>query len=467
MGMSKLKSRKNLTHRFFKKGWLSGFFPFEFFEKLKRNQIISKGSLVIFFLIISPIIIWLMYTPESIQNPLIGLAKFNAFMAISTLSINFFLSARFKFLEKIFNGLDRMYRVHKAVGRTSLFFIILHPIFLIISRYKNLDVILSYVLPVGPFEVSAGVISVYIFLFLTTLTVAIKLPYHLWHNSHKFLGLVLILAGYHSVFAGSDISSYPFLRFWVIFLCSLGVVSWIYMLLFYKILGPRFKVNIEKVKNLGDITEIIFKKPKKFIYQPGQFLFIRFPRFEGLKELFPFSISSDPSQNHIRISIKRSGDYTSKKIPKVKKGDAAIIMGPYGRFGESYLKHDKDMVWIAGGIGITPFLSLAKHESNYPSGRKILLVWTVKNKNEAFHDNELKLEAEKNKNFEYIKWVSKEKGRLNIVYIDEICKNKIDIKNARILMCGPPPMIYSLSKDFKKIGISYKDMFFEDFNMLD
>jgi predicted ferric reductase len=274
-----------------KKGWISRYFPIELFDGIKRQQIFSIGSLMILLLLISPIIIWLSYNPDSIKNPIIALAKFNAFLAISTLSINFFLSTRLKLFDKIFNGLDRMYRVHKVIGRISLFFIILHPFFLMVSNYQNFDVVLTYVLPIGPFEIAIGVISVYIFLILLSLTVAINLPYHWWHNSHKIIGIVLLFAGFHAIFAGSDISNYPALRFWVIFIWVLGLISWIYMLLFYKLLGPKFKVIIDKVNHFEDVTELIFKKPKGFDYQPGQYIFIRFPRFEGYKELFPFSRS--------------------------------------------------------------------------------------------------------------------------------------------------------------------------------
>ncbi|MBN2603826.1 MAG: ferric reductase-like transmembrane domain-containing protein [Candidatus Thermoplasmatota archaeon] len=458
---------KNSKYRILKKGWFSGFFPLELFDAMKRQQIISYGTLIFLVVLVSPIIIWLSYNPTSIKNPIIALAKFNAFMALSTLSINFFLSTRLKFFETLFNGLDRMYRVHKIIGRTSLIFIILHPLFLILSQYKNFNVVITYILPIGYFEVAAGVIAVYLFLMLLALTVAVKLPYHWWHNSHKILGIVLLLVGFHAVFAGSDISMYPVLRFWVIFLCCLGVISWLYMLIFYKVIGPKFKVVIDKVDQLKDVTEVMFKKPKGFTYQPGQFLFIRFPRFEGYKELFPFSISSDPSQKIIRISVKRSGDFTSKKIPMLKKGDKAIIMGPYGTFGESYLLHDKDMVWIAGGIGITPFLSLAKHESNFPSGRKIVLYWATKNKEEAFHDKELKSETKRNNNFKYIPWFSNKKGLLHVNDIVIGLEEKLKLDNIKILMCGPPPMMYSLSRGFNKLGVNYDNIIFEDFNMLD
>ncbi len=461
------KSRGKQKNTILKNKWLSGFFPVELFDGIKRQQIFSYGSLLMFLLLISPIIVWLSYNPDSIKNPIIALAKFNAFMAISTLSINFFLSTRLKLFDTLFKGLDRMYRVHKIIGRISLFFILLHPLFLMISTHQNLDIVLTYVVPLGPFEIAIGVVSVYIFLMLLSLTVAINFPYHWWHNSHKVFGIVLLLAGLHAVFSGSDISSYPALRFWVIFLWVLGIISWLYMLLFYKVMGPKFSIVIDKVDHFEDVTELTFKKPKGFIYQPGQYLFIRFPRFEGYKELFPFSISSDPSQKNMRISVKRTGDFTSKQIPEIKKGDKAIIMGPYGKFGESYLKHDKDMLWIAGGIGITPFLSLAKHESNYPSERKIILIWATKDKCIAFHDSELIAETKKNKNFEYISWFSSKKGRLTIDEVEKIIKYKIQLKNIKILMCGPPPMIYNLSRNFHKMGVKYNNIVFEDFNMLD
>jgi len=73
----------------------------------------------------------------------------------------------------------------------------------------------------------------------------------------------------------------------------------------------------------------------------------------------------------------------------------------------------------------------------------------------------------KNKNFEYIPWFSINKGRLNINEVEKILKNKMQLKNIKILMCGPPPMIYNLSRDFHKKGVSYHNIVFEDFNMLD
>jgi predicted ferric reductase len=261
--------------------------------------------------------------------------------------------------------------------------------------------------------------------------------------------------------------SYPVLRFWIILLCVAGLISYVYMLVFYKVLGPRYMVKVSRVDHLANITEVHVEKPHGFNYQPGQYIFIRFPRFEGIKELFPFSISNDPCQKDIRISIRRSGDYTSDKIPLVEKGDRVIIMGPYGKFGARYLEHRKDMIWLAGGIGITPFLSLAKHESMFPTGRKIQLIWVFRDPKDPTHDSELFTETRRNPKFNYVHWISSQKGKLGVDDVVEIIGEEDELKRRVIMMCGPPNMVSSLAKELHKKGIPYRNMLFEDFNMLD
>lgn len=464
--MTKKKEEKQKRSCLYRK-WPLRFFPLEIFEGIKRQQLYSPGSLMVLLIIISPIAIWLSYSPDSVKDPLIAVAKFNAFTAITLLSLNFILSTRSKVLEVLFNGLDRMYRVHKVVGRASLFFIIVHPMFLIISRFSDTDLVISYILPTGGLDVATGVISVYIFLLLLALTVAVRLPYHYWHNSHKLLGIVLILAGFHAVAAGSDIARYPILRLWIIFLVSAGTISWLYMLIFYKLFGPRYNVEISNIDHMKDITEIHFKRPGNFHYQPGQYIFIRFPRFEGYKELFPFSISNDPCQPTVRISIRRLGDYTGSKVPLLRKGDKAIVMGPYGKFGKRYLEHKKDMIWVAGGIGITPFLSLAKHESLFPTGRRIHLIWVIRGFKDAFHDSELFVEAKRNEKFDYLHWFSGQKGRITTEDIIEMIGGKEEVQRRLIFMCGPPSMMENISKGLHKMGVPYRNIIYEDFNMLD
>ena len=62
---------------------------------------------------------------------------------------------------------------------------------------------------------------------------------------------------------------------------------------------------------------------------------------------------------HSALQSKVLGDYTDHLNDKLKAGDAAIVEGAYGHFSSNYIK-ESDLIWIAGGIGITPFLITCK-----------------------------------------------------------------------------------------------------------
>jgi len=93
-------------------------------------------------------------------------------------------------------------------------------------------------------------------------------------------------------------------------------------------------------------------------FNPGQFVFISFNQ-ESLSESHPFPISSGPDENLLRITIKNLGDYTKTLTEKLQKGTIAKIEGPYGVFSYKNTPNE-NQIWIAGGIGITPFVSFIK-----------------------------------------------------------------------------------------------------------
>ena len=120
---------------------------------------------------------------------------------------------------------------------------------------------------------------------------------------------------------------------------------------------------------------------QKMDYKPGQFVFIRF-LLSGVKELpsewHPFSISSAPGEDKLAISVKALGDYTNA-LPKLKQGCIVEIEGAYGKFTYTNFKN-RDQIWIAGGIGVTPFTSMAK--SLPDDGYSIDLYYSVKSETE-------------------------------------------------------------------------------------
>ncbi|QLH75122.1 MAG: ferric reductase-like transmembrane domain-containing protein [Methanomassiliicoccales archaeon] len=441
--------------------------PTEIGDALSRTSLRSKGTVMVILFCSISLIVWLAQGPSSISNIFSIIAKTSAFISITLLSLNFILATRLSVFEALFNGIDRVYKVHKVVGKFSLLFILVHVMALIAKALPSTDKVLDLVVPGLKMPITYGMISLLLLFTLLVLTLLIDLPYERWHMTHRLMIFPLLLASWHALQAGSDIRDHPVLEAWVIIISLAGVVSYLYTIGLYRYLGPRHTMRIMAVKEMGNMTELAMEDlTKRFSYRPGQFVFIRFPELQEDFEMHPFSISSSPGDMYIRLSIKRTGDFTSDIVPKVSEGDLAKVMGPYGRFGERYLSQSKDMVWIAGGVGITPFLSMARWESKNPSGRRIFLIWTYRSDDDAAYLPELMDTALLNPDMTIVPWKTGDKGRLDSAIISELVGGVERVREMAIFMCGPVKMMDSLSRQFLSMGVSSRNLIFEDFDLM-
>jgi predicted ferric reductase len=196
-------------------------------------------------------------------------------------------------------------------------------------------------------------------------------------------------------------------------------------------------------------------------YKPGQFLFINFPKHKGLKEVHPFSISSSPKDRDLSIGIKALGDYT-KVLLDVKPGDIAHIEGPFGRTSYMYVPNTHQ-VWVAGGIGVTPFLGMARALS--PSDPyQIDLYYSLVDRNETAFVAELQALAVQKPNFRFIPHYVKEAGFLTA---DVIKKQSGPLSEKNIILCGPPPMMKGLKKQFADMHLDPQTIYSEEFALMD
>jgi predicted ferric reductase len=127
--------------------------------------------------------------------------------------------------------------------------------------------------------------------------------------------------------------------------------------------------SVVSVKSEGDITEITCKLDKNWeSHRAGQFAFITFNRLEGAH---PFTIASadrgEQGDKTITFFIKALGNFTRQLGHEIKVGQSAIIEGPYGRFQLERHSRSRRQVWVAGGIGITPFLAWLESLQSKPT----------------------------------------------------------------------------------------------------
>ena len=379
------------------------------------------------------------------KNPYRILGEVFSSWVVTVFAFNFLMATRAKWVENIFGELDKMYFIHRRSGTIAVVLMIAH-VFIV---PKTIDFHIG--IPLGAaafFLILFGVLLAALPMFKR------KTPYHKWINVHKLMGLFYVIAIAHAIAVESLIMELPITRIYVFGMAFIGIAAWVYRAFLFNIFNKKLEYNIADVKDLGhQITEIILKPVKKDLhYLAGQFAFFNFPSISK-QEQHPFTLSSHPYDNTLRITVKGLGDYTNGLSQKLKAGDTASVEGAYGRFSSSYIK-ESDQIWIAGGIGITPFLSLVK--DMHPN--KVHLYWCVNKKEEAVYADELQTVATKNPNFNFTIWSSDKSGYLTA---DQL--NTDNYKNKGYLICGPKALKESMIKGLRQKGVRRDDIYDEEF----
>ena len=365
---------------------------------------------------------------------------------VTVFAFNFLMATRAKFVERIFGGLDKMYLIHRRSGVIAVILLLAH--FLIVPRD------LVYFTPGKPLGLYALVLILIGVILSAVPFFKKKIPYHKWINFHKLMGIFYLMGVVHSVMVKSLIQELPITRVYVFGMSIIGISAWVYRAFLFKFFNKKLKYRIVSVVDKKhDITEIIMKPVSQGLsFLAGQFAFFTFPSIKK-NEQHPFTISSHPYDENLRITVKGLGDYSNNMSQKLTVGDMAFIEGPYGHFSSSYIK-EKEQVWIAGGIGITPFLSLARDMYT----NKVELFWCVKDKEEAVYLNELEILAKENSNFSFTIWASTESGYLTAE------KLGVDnYENKGYLICGPESLKENLMKQLKEKGVNSQNIYEEEF----
>nr|BFD42784.1 ferric reductase-like transmembrane domain-containing protein [Pseudomonas sp. FFPRI_1] len=322
--------------------------------------------------------------------------------AFALMSLIMLLAVRPTWLEKPLDGLDRMYRAHKWAGILAIALALLHYLLelggpllakFIVKPAKGPRVEAFF----DAFRGSAkdlGEWSAWLLAAMLVITLWQRFPYHLWRYVHKTLAAVYLVLAFHGVvLAPAGYWTQPI--GWLIALCA-AVGS---LCALWSLSGQIGRQRIHQgvvisIDRPGDrVLEATCKLQGRWQHRAGQFAFLTCNRLEGQH---PFTISSSDRDNgEVRFSIKALGDYTQRLQDSLGVGDPIKVEGPYGCFNFHREKGERQ-VWIAGGIGITPFLawleSLQEHPKDSP---EVMLFYYVASPSDAIYASRLRELCEK------------------------------------------------------------------------
>jgi predicted ferric reductase len=411
----------------------------------------KKGALLLGVIAIITAVCWLITLPHFDAPFLLQYSQFLGALALVGFACANFITTRHRCLDTLFNGLDKAYITHKWLGITSLVLAAVHVIIFNMQRVHNEP---SAASAENTFYHIGGPSLVLFIVFIFIALLAKKMNYEKWKSVHKFLLLPYVIGLVHyygsSVYGAFGLS--PF-SIWLNCINLIGILSAIYSVFYYENSAFLFRYKVSAVRTVSNETvEITGKAIEQGItFKPGQFTFLKIPKtFPS----HPFTMSGAPEKDAIQFTIKNLGDHTAKLITTIKPDDEFAVTAPHGMF--DYTMGGKHQIWIAGGIGVTPFRSF--YMADIPEDYSIDFFYAYHGEEEGVYLDEMQALSASNLRLHLID--DTEQGFLTVEKIKEHINadNPVDI-----YFCGPKPMRESLIKNLKKSGIHVLDFHFEEF----
>jgi predicted ferric reductase len=222
----------------------------------------------------------------------------------------------------------------------------------------------------------------------------------------------------------------------------------------------KYKAEVISVKNpVDNVYTIEFRSLSgQFKYRPGQFLHLALDVYDpsyGWPESRCFSMQSSPKQEFIKITFSVKGNFTSRMVRELSNGKIVDLKLPYGElFQQDFFM--QDVVFIAGGTGITPFLSLFTDNifEKYISPK---LYFGLRNIKYNIYEDELRNALIINP---FFKIETKYEETDGYFQIDQIAKE--NALNNIYFISGPQSMIRNFKERLHKLGVSLQNIKTDD-----
>ncbi|MCK4794332.1 MAG: 2Fe-2S iron-sulfur cluster binding domain-containing protein [Desulfobacteraceae bacterium] len=181
----------------------------------------------------------------------------------------------------------------------------------------------------------------------------------------------------------------------------------------------------------------------------------------GVRTSRPYTISSPPNQTgYYDITIRRveGGLVSNYLLDEVKTGDHLESSGPAGNFYHNPLFHDRTMVCLAGGSGITPFMSMIREAVECGLAKTIYLLYGNKNLNDAIFHDELHTISSQFESITYLPVIENPpegyEGRSGFITADLIGETIGDLTDKTFYLCGPQGMYDFCLPELERLGIA-------------
>lgn len=392
------------------------------------------------------------------------------FAGLSLMGLQFVPTARLPFLANVF-PLDTLYSFHHRISITSFLLILAHPLILFIYNPYTLRLLNLLDAPARARAGTLGLLGLIAIVVTSVWRLRLGLSYEAWRVTHNVLAIgIAALALYHILNVNWH-TSVPRQRiFWIAW-----ALIWGGMVLYVRVLKPwmmlRRPWRVREVRPERGESWTLSLEPEGhqgLRFLPGQVAWLTIRRSPfGIRE-HPFSFSSSAMErDHIAFTIRELGDFTST-VGDIVPGERAYVDGPYGTFdldqhtGLGY-------VFIAGGIGSAPIMSMLRTMADRGDDHSAIFFYGNRTWDDViFREEVTELEGRLNLKVVHVLEEPPEgwEGEKGFVTRDVLDRHLPADRRQRVhFICGPIPMIASVERSLRALGVPLSQLHSERYEM--
>lgn len=443
---------------------------------LMRNPLVVGASWIGVYLLITvlPLLILLLYppTPTEGRGFWIELSVALGFLGLAMMALQFALTARLNKVEASY-GIDLILQFHRFISLVAFGFILIHPLILFVAEPQTLQLLNFFEAPWRARFAVIGTLALVTLVITSVWRQRLNIPYELWRTAHGVLAVAAVAFGLAHALG----VSYYLSLFWKGVIWSGMALTALWLLIYVRLVKPWFMLKkpylVETViPQRGNVWSLVLRPRghEGIHFQPGQFAWITLNISPFRMREHPFSISSSAeSCDRLEFGIKALGDFTNT-IKDVKPGTVAFLDGPYGVFTTDRYENTAGFVFIAGGIGITPMMSMLLTLAERSDERPLILIYASKTWEDVTYREEIEALKEKlNLQVVHVLREPPENWSGETGYIDQkLLERYIPKRPAtrNYFICATPKMMDQVEASLYKLGVPVTHVHMEHYNLV-
>lgn len=441
---------------------------------MKTKSWLIKGALWLgpyLFLILAPTGLVLLFTPHPGRGFWIEFGVGLGFAGLIMLCLQFMLTARFARVAAVY-GQDAMLQFHRQMGIIAAVFILTHHALLLVVEPTYVEFLDPRANLPRALALAFALIALGLLIIPSLWRKSLGIPYEWWRLTHGILSFMLLGIGLaHTLRVAHYVSDWWKQAFWV-GLTGMALFLLIHVRVIRPLMMRRHPYRVVEVRRERANSWTVALEPERHAgmnFRAGQYAWLTLGDSPFSLHQHPFSFSSSAlSPRRLEFTIKELGDFT-RTIGQVPLGSRAYLEGPFGAFNIDVNASD-ETVFIAGGIGIAPIMSMVKTFRDRSDQRPLVLIYAANRREDILFREEFdELRRHLNLRITYVLASPEEgwEGERGLITGEMLARHLSSPENrtCQYFVCGPEQMMNIVERALLSRGTPLRNIHAERFDI--